>query len=161
VRRTGSAQASGEKLGNAYGAGLDASFDRAGEGSNALARATSASVAEAGKAAEPAAHKAGKHVGNVFKDATAGAVKAGKPAVKQSASELISSVTQGILDKQDEVDAALSAALDFQKSAKNRPQQAAHLIGVLTGRNSSRDFTTRTSRCGRRSTSSGRTPSID
>jgi hypothetical protein len=133
VRRSGSAQASGEKLGNAYGAGLDASFDRAGEGSNALARATSASVAEAGKAAEPAAHKAGKHVGNVFKDATAGAVKAGKPAVKQSASELISSVTQGILDKQDEVDAALSAALDFQKSAKNRPQQAAHLIGVLTG----------------------------
>jgi hypothetical protein len=92
----------------------------------------SAAAKGAGGAA-PAADTAGKKVGNAFQAAMTGAVKKGGAALQTTASAAISSVATGILEKQGEVDAALSAALDFQKKAKTRPQQAAHLIGVLTG----------------------------
>jgi hypothetical protein len=119
----------------------------AGEGANSLSRtiAAQAPAAEAaGKTvgsaaakgaatAAPAADTAGKKVGNAFQAAMTGAVKKAGPALQSTASAAISSVATGILSQQDEVDAALNAALDFQKKVKSRPQQAAHLIGVLTG----------------------------
>jgi hypothetical protein len=147
ARRSGSAEASGEKLGTAFGAGLDKSFDRAGEGHDALSRNLAHKhprPRQPGRASGRRQRRAlvprrvvlaprARRSATRSRTAMTGAVASAGPALKTTARAAISSVAQGILDKQDEVDAALSVALDFQKSAKTRPQQAAHLIGLLTG----------------------------